>query len=107
LLMVRISPHDPIMSVLFRRLAESAPRVAVTFDGREVRLPEGENLAAALLVEGLIDFGAGPRQGAARGPFCLMGSCFQCVVAIDGEPGQRACRAVVRAGMRIARSVDA
>jgi D-hydroxyproline dehydrogenase subunit gamma len=30
-----------------------------------------------------------------------MGVCFECVVAVDGEPGVRACAAQVREGMSV------
>lgn len=85
----------------FRHLHPAAPRVAVTVNGRTLSLPDGAPLAAALLAEGILAFGRSPRLEAARGPLCLMGSCFQCAIAIDGVPNQRACRAAVRAGMRI------
>ena len=39
--------------------------------------------------------------GAARAPYCLMGICFECLVAIDGVGNRQACMVVVRDGMRI------
>ena len=42
-----------------------------------------------------------PVSGAPRGPFCMMGMCFDCLVVIDGVPNQQACMVTVSAGMRI------
>jgi hypothetical protein len=58
-------------------------------------------LAAALLAHGILGFNRSALAGAPRGPFCVMGSCFQCVAEIDGRPHQRTCQARVRAGMSV------
>ncbi len=94
------------MSVLFRPLPAapaSVPPVTVTvvLDGAAIDLPAGMMLAAALLARGRAATGRSLHLSAPRGPFCLMGSCFECVAEVDGRP-QRTCRLVVRAGMRIA-----
>jgi predicted molibdopterin-dependent oxidoreductase YjgC len=81
--------------------------VEVTIDGRVVRLPDGEMLAASLLAAGYAVLNGSIVQGAPRGPFCLMGSCCQCVAEIDGVPQVRTCRVAVRAGMRVRRMMDA
>ncbi|RVU39787.1 (2Fe-2S)-binding protein [Hwanghaeella grinnelliae] len=74
--------------------------VAVTFDGQELTLVEGENLAAALLAAGVDTFRETPVSGAPRAPFCMMGACFDCLVEIDGTVRQ-ACLATVTDGMNI------
>jgi hypothetical protein len=60
-------------------------------------------LAAALLAAGYATLNDSIVQGAPRGPLCLMGSCFQCIAEIDGEPQVRTCRVSVRAGLRLRR----
>ena len=75
--------------------------VPVTWDGRSVTLPEGANLAAALLETGVIVLRATPGKGTPRGPFCMMGACYDCLVQIDGVTRQ-ACQVQVAAGMVIA-----
>jgi predicted molibdopterin-dependent oxidoreductase YjgC len=82
--------------------ARSADTVVIVVDGREIRVPAGVSVAAALLGAGHVGFTAAPVSGRARGPWCLMGACFACLVAIDGIPGERACMTTVRDGMRIA-----
>lgn len=82
---------------------ETGPRVDVIFDGTTLALPEGANLAAALLAAGVGTFRDTPVSGAPRAPFCMMGACFDCLVDIDGVVRQ-ACMTEVAAGMQIARA---
>lgn len=70
---------------LFEPITEgNGPRVRVTFDGQDYDLPEGVSLAAGLLSVGRLSLRNTPVSGAARGPFCMMGACFDCLVEIDG-----------------------
>jgi predicted molibdopterin-dependent oxidoreductase YjgC len=84
----------------FLELADAA-RVRVVFNGEPLDLPDGANLAAALLVAGVRSFRHTAVSGAPRGPFCMMGACFDCLVEIDGVVRQ-ACMLEVTEGMRIA-----
>lgn len=86
----------------FLELEETAPRVDVSFDGKTLRLPLGANLAAALLAAGEGVFRTTPVSGAPRGPFCMMGACFDCLVKIDNISRQ-ACMVEVSEGLVIAR----
>ena len=61
----------------------------------------GDTVAAALLACGQLAFRATVVSGAARGPYCMMGVCFDCLVTIDGHPNQQACMVRVHDGMRI------
>lgn len=87
----------------FLDLDPSAPRVRVRFDGRDLDLPEGISLAAALIGAGIASFRTNPGSGAPRGPFCMMGACQECVVRIDGIARQ-ACMVEVRAGLVVERA---
>jgi predicted molibdopterin-dependent oxidoreductase YjgC len=77
---------------------ERPAEVAFTHEGRSLRAPTGESLAAALLAEDVRRLGEGP--GAPRAAFCMMGTCQQCLVRVDGKLVQ-ACLTPVRAGMRV------
>ncbi|MFZ2100078.1 MAG: (2Fe-2S)-binding protein [Oricola sp.] len=91
---------------MFRRLVQSDPAVIpvlIRFEGREIAAHAGESLAAALLAAGEQVFRISPVSKAPRGPFCMMGACFDCMVEIDGLPGQQACMTAVRAGMDVRR----
>jgi len=71
--------------------------VEFTWQGRVLRAPAGESLAAALLAAGVRRLGEGP--GAPRAAFCMMGTCQQCLLRVDGALAQ-ACLVPVRAGLR-------
>lgn len=83
----------------FRELVPS-PSVDVRFNEQTLALPQGANLAAALLAAGVTQFRQSPVSGATRGPFCMMGACFDCLVEIDGVVTQ-ACMRDVQEGMTI------
>ena len=81
---------------------ERGPEVTVSLDGRPVTAYLGETVATVLLAEGF----AATRTtvgGAARGVYCGMGVCFDCLVIVDDVPNTRACMTWVRDGMRISR----
>lgn len=74
--------------------------VALVIDGREVRVPAGISVAAALLNSGVVGFRRSV-SGEPRAPLCGMGSCHECRVTIDGRPQRRSCLEPVREGMRV------
>ena len=74
--------------------------VDIRIDGRSLRAEEGITVAAAMFGSGITSFRRSV-GGAPRGPLCGMGTCFECRVTINGVAHQRACMAVVTAGMEI------
>lgn len=88
---------------MFERLEGAGVLVSVNFDGQEVRLAEGENLAAGLLAAGIGVFRRTPVSGAPRAPYCMMGACFECLVEVDGVSVQ-ACMITVRPGLVVRRA---
>jgi predicted molibdopterin-dependent oxidoreductase YjgC len=91
-----------------KRLPEvRAGDVPVTIDGRQFAARAGDSVAATLLAAGVKACRTTPVSGAARGPFCMMGVCFDCLVTIDGRPNQQGCLVPVRAGMNIERQSGA
>ena len=82
--------------------ADGAP-VPFEFEGTPLTARPGDSLAAALLAAGVQQFRDTPVSGAPRGPFCLMGACFDCLVEIDGQPNRQACLTQVRPGMAVRR----
>lgn len=89
---------------MFRRLPDAGgPPVAFTFDGLPLHGRAGDSVAAALLAAGHGTCRETPVSGAARGPYCLMGTCFECLVEIDGIASRQACMTPLCAGMRVAR----
>jgi predicted molibdopterin-dependent oxidoreductase YjgC len=98
---------------MFVRLPDpDATAIAITVDGEPVSARSGDTVAAALLAAGHLAGRTTPVSGAPRGPYCMMGVCFDCLVTIDGRPNEQGCMIVVAPGMHIAtqhgaRSVDA
>lgn len=76
--------------------------IVCTCDGEALNAYAGETVAVALLAAGRRTLRRSPRQDAARGLFCAMGICFDCVMTIDGQTGVRACLTPVCDGMVIA-----
>ncbi|TWG91794.1 2Fe-2S iron-sulfur cluster protein [Mesorhizobium sp. J18] len=89
---------------MFSSLANpSGEQVEITLFGREVLVPVGVTVAAAMLLSGEIA-GRESLSGASHGPFCMMGACFECAVIINGKTRVRACMTEVRQGMKVERS---
>ncbi len=87
---------------MFQRLPDlGGATVAITIDGKAFRARAGDTVAAALLAAGLAQCRTTPVSGAPRGPFCMMGVCFDCLVEIDGQGNRQGCQVRVRDGMAI------
>ena len=72
----------------------------ITINGEAVRVRPGTTVAAAIL-----EAGAASRssvRGELRQPLCGMGICYECRARIDGQPHQRTCQILCRAGMQVA-----
>lgn len=87
---------------MFTRLPDDAtPEVVITIDGERFAARAGDTVAAALLAAGRRVFRRSAATGAPRGPYCLMGVCFECTVTVDGRPDRQACTLAVAPGMRV------
>lgn len=87
---------------MFKRLDHTPePTVTITIEERQITVPATDSVAAAMLAAGIIANRTTPVSGAPRGPYCLMGTCFECLVEIDGVPNQQACQTQVRDGMTV------
>ncbi len=87
----------------FTRLNTAEPQVGFFFENEALIAREGDTVAAALLAAGIASLRETPVTRSERGPYCLMGVCFECLVAIDGVPNQQACMIPVREGVRVSR----
>lgn len=88
----------PLMTVRITGPVRRSDEVTVAIDGRPIQAFAGETLAAALFAAGIRRLRASPRTGAPRGMFCLMGTCQECLVRVDGRR-VLACQEPVRDGM--------
>lgn len=80
--------------------AEPRDNVQATFGGEPISCAPGASVAAALIATGKNAWRE-TRSGASRGLFCGIGVCFDCLVEIDGESGQRACMIPLADGMDV------
>jgi D-hydroxyproline dehydrogenase subunit gamma len=93
---------------MFKPLPDvAAPQVRVTIDGAEVSVPDTMSVAAAVLAYAGGVTRKTPVSQAPRGPYCLMGVCFECLMEIDGVQNRQACLVRVREGMRVTRQSGA
>ena len=84
--------------------AQEQPDIQVDLDGSPLVVKPGQSLAAALIAAGHRSWrtstrGDGPER--ARGLFCGIGVCFDCLVTVNGRPDQRACLVVPKAGDQV------
>jgi hypothetical protein len=77
--------------------------LTIWFDDRPVPARDGDSVAAALLAAGITATRRTPVSGAPRGPFCMMGACFECLAVVEGRANVQTCMTPVRDGMRIRR----
>ncbi|OYV65323.1 MAG: hypothetical protein B7X07_03465 [Actinobacteria bacterium 21-64-8] len=70
---------------------EGARTIRFTFDGRELAVSPGTTVAGALLASDVRTWRRSRRSGAARGLFCGIGTCFDCLVDVNDEVAVRAC----------------
>ena len=94
---------------MFKRLENQVQSHAVhiTLDGQTVTCQEGDSVAAVLFAAGLHACRDTAVSRTARGPFCMMGICYDCLVDIDSQANQQACMTRVREGMVVSRQLGA
>jgi D-hydroxyproline dehydrogenase subunit gamma len=80
-----------------------AADLTIWFDGQAVPARSGDSVAVALLAAGVTTTRSTPVSGAPRGPFCMMGVCFDCLAVVDGRANVQTCMVPVREGLRVQR----
>jgi D-hydroxyproline dehydrogenase subunit gamma len=92
---------------MFVRIADDKlERVVVLIDGAPFEGREGDSIATVLLLAGKIGCRTSLVSGEPRGPYCMMGVCFECLVRVDGIDDLQACMIPIRRGMRVETSID-
>ncbi|MCG9229880.1 (2Fe-2S)-binding protein [Vibrio diabolicus] len=84
----------------------SQQTVEFFWEGKPYTAHVGDTIAAALLAAGVDHTRESPQSGAPRAPFCMMGSCFECRVQVNGEHNVQACMNVIEDGMTICRQTS-
>ena len=89
---------------MFKKLASATPGTALkfSFQGETFMAEGGMSVAAALFSNGVTSVRKTPVSRSERGPFCMMGACYDCLVSIDGLTVQ-ACQVPVTEGLVVSR----
>ncbi len=86
----------------FARLPDGpSENITFQFNGEPVTARAGDTVAAALVAAGHTITRTTPVSGAGRGPYCMMGACFECLVEIDGVANRQGCMVEVQNGMQV------
>ncbi len=81
----------------------SPPDTKIEFDGEVYPARAGESLAVALWANGQRILSRSSKYHRARGAYCGLGECSNCLCRVDGAPSQRLCQQyVAEAGPRTA-----
>lgn len=97
---------------MFKRLDDAARAlteqpIQIFVDERPLTCRAGDSVAAALLAAGIDACRETVVSGRARGPYCMMGVCYDCLVQIDGVANRQGCMTPVREGMQVRRQQGA
>jgi D-hydroxyproline dehydrogenase subunit gamma len=74
-------------------------QVTLAVNGLPVTVPSGTTVAVAMMISGQACRTS--VTGEPRGPLCGMGICFECRVAINGQPHCRSCQILCEPGMEV------
>lgn len=75
--------------------------VNFTYDGQTLQGIEGEPIAAALRVAGVMTHRYTKKRHEPRGVFCAIGRCTDCVMVVNGKPNIRTCITPLEEGMDV------
>jgi D-hydroxyproline dehydrogenase subunit gamma len=92
---------------MLTRAAAGANVVSIRFDGWKITARPGDSIAVALLSAGIQTTRSTTVSSAPRGPFCMMGACFECLATVDGRPNVQTCMTTVEEGMQVERQIGA
>jgi thioredoxin reductase/bacterioferritin-associated ferredoxin len=76
-------------------------KIEIFINKHPIRAYEGETIAAVLTAVGIRQIRHAPQLKDPRGLYCCMGSCYSCLVTVNGLPNERACVTSVQAGQQI------
>jgi thioredoxin reductase/bacterioferritin-associated ferredoxin len=79
--------------------------IEIFIDNHPIRAYEGETIGAVLTAIGIRQIRHAPQLKDPRGLYCCMGSCYGCLVTVNGRPNERACVTPVQAGQHISLQV--
>lgn len=91
---------------MFRKLHEPERQdLTILIDGVPVPAEVGETVAAVILRQAEPWNRLSPVTQSKRGPYCMMGVCFECLAEVDGRSSVQTCLEPVCEGMRVVRQI--
>jgi len=75
--------------------------ISFTFDGKKIDAFQGDTIGSALYAAGQRTFSRSFKYHRRRGLMCVAGQCPNCICAVDGAPGARACIEPARDGLKV------
>jgi predicted molibdopterin-dependent oxidoreductase YjgC len=91
---------------MYRRIIDpKGGTVAIHFEGQRLQVPANETVAAAILAANPGYTRTTAISGDKRAPYCMMGTCFECLMEIDGVQNRQTCMVTVADGMIVKRQI--
>ena len=85
---------------MFRHISHENTTITIYINDQPFSANDGDSVAAILLKQGITAVHAAP-DGAARGPYCMMGACFDCMITCEDGRIEQACQTYVKDGMKV------
>ena len=85
---------------MFRRVKPQDNTVTIYIDDNPCTAMAGEPVANVLLNEGFSSVHMAP-NGKPRGPYCMMGVCFDCMITLQDGRVEQACQTYAEDGIRL------
>ena len=85
--------------LMFRRIRPQDDSVTIYINDQPFMALAGESVANILLNEGFDSFQTAP-NGQSRGPYCMMGVCFECMITLQDGRVEQACQIYAEDGIR-------
>jgi predicted molibdopterin-dependent oxidoreductase YjgC len=92
---MRIKEH-PILGTI-----KKGKEIRFVFDGKPLTAYEGDTIAAALWANGIKVARYTKEKNHARGLFCAIGYCSDCMMIVNGKPNVRTCVTLVEPDMTV------
>ena len=85
---------------MFRRIEPQHDTITIYIDDKPCMAAAGEAVANVLLNAGFSAVHTAP-NGTPRGPYCMMGVCFDCMITLADGRVEQACQTYAEDGLRL------
>ena len=85
---------------MFRRINGHRADITIFINERPTNAVSGETVAAVLLRESIYAVHT-TQDGKPRGPYCMMGVCFDCMITLENGQSEQACQIDATEGLKI------